>query len=286
VLLSTAVVALAMAGSSVARPARWLRVLALGSAWAVGLALLIMVPDTRVLAVMGYAPMLLIGLPFGWPDVDYSEIFTWPLFNQVFSLVGGFLVIAAAVAWQRRTASACGHCGRSKRGEGWATPQSAARWGRWAVGVAVGVPAVYAASRLAWAVNIPLFIDEEFLRELRAENGHLAGAGLAAFALVGMVLTLGLAQRWGEVFPRWMIGLRGKRVPVRLAVIPASFVAATVTSASVSLLSMPKTRELIAEGDPLVVPMILWPLWSLALAGATLAYYLRRRGTCVSCGRG
>ena len=33
---------------------------------------------------------------------------------------------------------------------------------------------------------------------------------------------LGLVQRWGEVFPRWMIGLAGRRVPIALAVVPAS----------------------------------------------------------------
>ena len=27
---------------------------------------------------------------------------------------------------------------------------------------------------------------------------------------------LGLVQRWGEVFPRWMIGLSGRRVPIAL----------------------------------------------------------------------
>ncbi len=35
---------------------------------------------------------------------------------------------------------------------------------------------------------------------------------------------LGLVQRWGEVFPRWMIGLAGRRVPIALAVVPASIV--------------------------------------------------------------
>ncbi len=35
---------------------------------------------------------------------------------------------------------------------------------------------------------------------------------------------LGLVHRWGEVFPRWMIGLAGRRVPIALAVVPASLV--------------------------------------------------------------
>jgi hypothetical protein len=32
--------------------------------------------------------------------------------------------------------------------------------------------------------------------------------------------------------------------------------------------------------------MAVWPLWSVALGAATLAYHLRRRGACPYCGRG
>jgi hypothetical protein len=34
-----------------------------------------------------------------------------------------------------------------------------------------------------------------------------------------------------------------------------------------------------------VGPEMLWPLWGLALGGATYAYYLRRRDACRACGR-
>jgi hypothetical protein len=56
-------------------------------------------------------------------------------------------------------------------------------------------------------------------------------AGLATVAVGGAILTLGLVQRWGEVFPRWIPFLSGKRVPIWLAVIPASLVAVIVTNA-------------------------------------------------------
>jgi hypothetical protein len=45
-----------------------------------------------------------------------------------------------------------------------------------------------------------------------------SGLFLATFGPVGAGLMLGLVQRWGEVFPRWMIGLAGRRVPSALAV--------------------------------------------------------------------
>lgn len=287
VLLITAVVMLAMAG----RPSVWTnragRALLLGYGWLVAMALLVAVPDAGVLALVGYAPMLLAGAPFGWPpDVDYSDAFSWPLLNQVFALIGGFLVVGAVLAWQRRTAAACVSCGRGVRTASWSTPDSARRWGKWAVAIASAVPALYAVSRIAWAFDVPMFVDDEFLRELHAEDGHLLGAGLAAFALVGVVLTLGLVQRWGETFPRWMIGMGGERVPLKLAVIPGLLVATLVTSAGVGIIVQPEAWEKLGAGDWLVLPQLMWPLWGAALAAATFAYYFRRRSTCAQCGRG
>ena len=40
----------------------------------------------------GYAPMMLIGLPWGWPPVDHGTVFTWALAHQFVSLTGGILV--------------------------------------------------------------------------------------------------------------------------------------------------------------------------------------------------
>ena len=114
-----------------------------------------------------------------------------------------------------------------------------------------------------------------------------AGAGLGAFALAGAVLTLGLVQRWGEVFPRWMIGLAGRRVPIGLATVPATLVAVFVTSASVGFLTADGFLTMFTGGLSLAtLPMLLWPLWGVALAAAALAYHLRRRPVCEACGRG
>jgi hypothetical protein len=286
VLLATAVAMAAMAGPHATRPGGLGRRLLLGFGWAVAAALLVVVPDTRLLALAGYAPMLLLGAPFGWPPVDYAEVFTWPLLNQAASLAGGFLVAGTVLAWQRRSRGACAACGRGEGATALTAPASAARWGRWAAYVAAVIPALYAVTRLAWLVGIPLGISGEFLRELRESGAVWAGAGLGAFAVAGSVLTLGLVQRWGEVFPRWMVGLAGRRVPVLLAVAPASLVSAFVTSASVGLLGSGKVGELLGGAGLAAAPMLLWPLWGVALGAATLAYHLRRRGRCPRCGRG
>ncbi len=43
---------------------------------------------------------------------------------------------------------------------------------------------------------------------------------------------------------------------------------------------------LIAGNWAALRPELLWPVWGVALAAATLAYYYRRRGKCEHCGRG
>jgi hypothetical protein len=110
-----------------------------------------------------------------------------------------------------------------------------------------------------------------------------AGAGLGGFALVGAILTLGLTQRWGEVFPRWMVGLAGKRVPIKLATVPATLVAIFVMSASVGFFTQTGAFAEIADHGLAASPILTWPAWSLALGAATLGYHLRRRPACAKC---
>ncbi|GAA4718444.1 hypothetical protein Prum_081850 [Phytohabitans rumicis] len=285
VLVATAVAAVGMAGQPRVRLRGAPRTLLLAFGWTVVAALLLVVPDARLLTVAGYAPMLVIGAPFGWPDVDYAEIFTWPLANMAFSVAGGLLLARALLSWQFRTAGACVSCGRSGRARGWASVGSAARWGRWATYLAAAIPVAYALTRFAWLAAALLGWSDGHLEEFDGDAVVWVGAGLGAFAVVGAVLTVGLVRPWGEVFPRWVVGLAGRRVPVMLAVVPATVVAVFVTSASLGLLTSGVLWDLAAgEGSWLALPMLLWPAWGAALALATLAHYLRRRGACPRCG--
>ncbi|MFC7530752.1 hypothetical protein [Actinoplanes sp. GCM10030250] len=282
VLLTAAVALIAMAGTD--RPHRYARPVLLGYLGLVVAALLAVVPDGRVLTFAGYLPMMIGGLPFGWPPVDYSTIFTWPLAVMVWSILGGVLIARAAVRWNRRTRRSCEECGRTPDGGGWTSAESARRWGRVAVWVAAVIPAMYAAVRIAWALGFPLGIDSGFLDEMHRTGLVWAGLGLAAFALAGSVLTLGLTQRWGEVFPRWIPFARGHRVPIRLATIPASLVSVFVLSGSVSLLTADGSEALFDRQDLAArLPMMLWPLWAVALGAAAYGYHLRRRGACPRC---
>ncbi|MBB2944044.1 hypothetical protein FB565_003773 [Actinoplanes lutulentus] len=284
VVLLTAAAALVAIGAE-RLPAVPRRVL-LGYLWLVAAALLVLVPDVRLLTVAGYLPMLIGGLPFGWPPIDYAEIFTWTLANEVLAVAGGLLIVRAVLRRQRRAAGACEDCGRTESGTGWTTPASATRWGRIAVWIAVIIPSLYAVVRLAWAAGIPLGIEREFLTEMQETGLVWAGAGLGTFALAGAVLTLGLTQRWGERFPRWMIGLAGREVPIRLATVPATLVALFVFSGSISLYTAEGSEMLVHGGlNAATIPGLLWPLWGAALGAAAYAYHLRRRPPCPRCGR-
>ncbi|GAA2709315.1 hypothetical protein ACFY2R_01815 [Micromonospora olivasterospora] len=156
-----------------------------------------------------------------------------------------------------------------------------------------------AAARALLGVDLPEpaaghRIDRETSRRAADDLDHVLGllreadvrrAGrLAAFATVGAVLTVGLTRPWGERFPRWMPRLAGRRVPPRLALVPAALVALAVTGAGVAELGNP--GHLLDGFSSATAPLLLWPLWGPALGAAALAYHLRRRGACRRCGRG
>ena len=258
-----------------------------GFAWVIAGGLILVVPDYRPLLGLAYAPIVLVGEPFNWPpDVSLGDVLPWPVLNQVLCMAGGVLWAGAAVAYRRRTRGASDEPAR------WTDPESAARWGRWATVVAVAVPLLYAATRYAWALGIPLGITEEFLREGQAVGLWWAGAALAPLAVGGAILTLGLICPWGETFPRWIPIVGGRRVQPRLAIVPASVVAVLVTSAGLMFIRLVITDGLtetfaFAEevGWAALGPELLWPLWGAALAAATLAYHYRRRTRCEHCDR-
>lgn len=109
---------------------------------------------------------------------------------------------------------------------------------------------------------------------------------LLAFTAVGLV------ARWGETWPRWVPGLRGHRVPVLAAVIPASL-GATVLTLLWTWVGIMFSLGLRVDGTPqlpdapigfgdwqgilatvMYAPLLLWgPL----LGAVTIAYAGRRR---------
>jgi hypothetical protein len=257
-----------------------------GFAWGTAAVLLLVVPDARVLMLLGYLPALVLLLK--------ADAVDWPALNQFLALGGGALWAAAALAWQRRGRHACAHCGRAAGAAGRGVGADGPRWGRWATWVAVLAPLPYAATRLAWALDVPLGVTDEFMAVYRADyvakDVGLWRFTLGGMALAGSVLTMGLVQRWGEVFPRWIPLLAGRRVPPALAIVPATLVSVAVTVASLSIWREAAAegfdRDLWADGWGPGGPILFWLPWGVALGLATLAYHLRRRGPCRHCGRG
>ncbi|WP_156178038.1 hypothetical protein [Bacillus sp. SA1-12] len=150
---------------------------------------------------------------------------------------------------------------------------------------------------LAWALGIPLGMDKNLLQDLSSINPmhQIIEWVFGSLCIAGGILTLGLIQKWGERFPLWFPFIGGKRVPVLLAVIPATCVAIAVTSAgfvfttsfiAVKFQLVPAVGLLASQIWGTVGPMLLWIPWGVALGLAAIAYYYRRRGQCKYCGRG
>ena len=280
---------------------RVLRPLLLSAGAALAGVLLLMMTALNLLVKLGYVPFAVVSLFRGakFAQTYLASLTQWATIHQLLCLTGGFLWLAATICYGRRSGGACLYCGRRDGPEGWQTPKRAARWSRMAVFVAMVAPVFYALTRFAWALGFPLGMSEEFLRRGQERGTWIAGLFLAAFGLAGAALMLGLVQNWGEVFPRWMIGLRGRRVPIAAAVVPASLVSVLLTVGGIGIWSSlgqmaaalasaegAKGGGLIGELAIQVGPTLLFPVWGVALAVATLGYYYRRRGACAVCGRG
>ncbi|OZM78360.1 hypothetical protein [Pseudonocardia sp. MH-G8] len=164
--------------------------------------------------------------------------------------------------------------GGAEQAPAWTRPEAAARWGRAAVVVAVVCALPYGLHRLTWLTPRPLGMDAAALAAQPEMRLHGLLLGLAALA--GAVLTSGLVARWGEVWPRWMPVVRGRRVPLAAAVVPGTLVAALFTVAAVPMILMSVRQG--ALWGLLVFP---FPVWGPALGLAVLGYVLRRRGESV-----
>ena len=263
-------------------------------------ALLLLMTGLNLLVLVGYIPAALLGRFTAERSQAYLQGWTqWATIHQLLCLVGGFLWMGATACYARRSVDACVYCGRRDGPEGWTSPEQAARWVSMVVYMAMVVPFFYAFTRYAWALGFPLGMSEAYLRQGQESGTWISGLFLATFGLVGALLMLGLVQRWGEVFPRWMIVLAGRRVPIALAVIPASLVSVLLIVGGIGVWSdlnrmvaawaAGGAESLGSLGGVIIFqlgPTLLFPVWGIALAVAALGYYYRRRGPCTMCGRG
>ncbi|MFJ3926253.1 hypothetical protein [Streptomyces sp. NPDC090022] len=163
--------------------------------------------------------------------------------------------------------------------------------------------APYAAMKLVWASGGTFAgITGEEKLAVSERNGAsgifltLESWGLdptALLAVLGVFLLWGLVRPWGQVFPRWTLFLRGRRVPRWLPLTPALLGAATlapygvaglgylslVTSGVVTM----RRGDFHSSGDALLVAwtgMLAFAVYGIALSMAARSYWLRTRPTC------
>lgn len=138
----------------------------------------------------------------------------------------------------------------------------------------------YTIARASWLTPWPLLAPGGL--DVAADPEVLfTGLSLGTAMLVGGLLTLGLIMPWGRRFPGWMAGLGGRPVPVALAVVPASVVAALFTVGGIDMM-LSVIEGTLSDGSfgqvlEFVIAFPFW-LWGPLLALATWGYAMDRRG--------
>jgi hypothetical protein len=137
-------------------------------------------------------------------------------------------------------------------------------------------PVPYALARATWLTPWPQFAGpvQAMTPEIRLWGLLLGGA-----ATLGAVLTVGLIRPWGEVFPRWMPGLAGRPVPVRVAAVPGGIVATLVTLAAAPMLVAMLAGDLTAGEKVMSVLLFPFSVWGPALGLAVWGYVAHRART-------
>ena len=259
--------------------ALWLSQGGRATPWVAGTAIvaLLVLLDASSLTAVGYLPATVVGSLVGLGEADLSMLLSPGLLLQL-TLLGTVAAFGAVIAGRVRAGLREVERTETPKDRAGRLAVVTARTRRW-TRIAVEAPLVYALTRVLMFFCVPGFDMFRF-----AEPILWAGLGLAVSAAAGAWLTCGLVRPWGEVFPRWMVGLRGRRVPIGLAVVPGLVVAVMVATAAKDLF-----QSLFEDGAgvdalvhwPLVtLPALLWPLWAFALALATVNYGIRRRLAC------
>ncbi|MFJ4950228.1 hypothetical protein [Streptomyces sp. NPDC088760] len=116
--------------------------------------------------------------------------------------------------------------------------------------------------------------------------------GTVLLAALGAFLLWGLVRPWGQVFPRWTLWLRGRRVPRWLPLAPALIGAATLapygvfgvgylTLATAGMVTM-RRGDFHSSSDALLVAWIglaAFAVYGIALIVAARSYWLRTHST-------
>lgn len=191
----------------------------------------------------------------------YVTTITPDLAREAWHLLAVALTMLAALAWAAVLVTRAAEAGSLQRATRWVTRHRVLL----TVIAALG-PLPYGLARLTWLTPWPQFGGEV----VEGNPGAvLQGLMLGSAAWLGIVLTLGLIARWGEVFPRWFPGRGGRPVPPLFAIIPGGCVALMLCGAAIPLL--------LTAGPTGALFFPAW-FWGPALALAVWGYAGHRAG--------
>ncbi|MFG1868487.1 hypothetical protein [Micromonospora arborensis] len=160
------------------------------------------------------------------------------------------------------------------------------RWTRLWAYVAVALPVVgWAVPHGLWVLGVPFGISASKLDDIQRTLSTQTGVAITLVPPLAGLLVLGLVQRWGQQFPRWVPGLRGRRVPPLLAVVPAGLVAlALVTYGVLSVavfVGQLRAGDLpwsdVWDGWAVTATLLVFLGWGVSLGIATTGYTLTTR---------
>ncbi|MBG6064868.1 hypothetical protein [Micromonospora ureilytica] len=235
-------------------PGRW----ATAGSWAAAALLLVV---AFPLHLVFEVPAALAGRPSDWRDLG----------ARLALVVGGALFAGLANAsGPRRGPAAVGY-------------RPVPRWTRrWAY-VAVTLPVVgWAVPHGLWVLGVPVGISARELNDIEQNLSTATGLAITLVPPLAGLLVLGLVQRWGQEFPLWVPGLRGRQVPRRLAVIPAGVVALTLVTYGVlsvavlvgHLLAGDTRWSDVWDGWAVTATLLVFLGWGVSLAVTTTGYAL------------
>ncbi|PYC66705.1 hypothetical protein C7C45_24030 [Micromonospora arborensis] len=160
------------------------------------------------------------------------------------------------------------------------------RWTRLWAYVAVALPVVgWAVPHGLWVLGVPFGISASTLDDIQRNLSTQTGVAITLVPPLAGLLVLGLVQRWGQQFPRWVPGLRGRRVPPLLAVLPAGLVAlALVTYGVLSVavfVGQLRAGDLrwsdVWDGWASTATLLVFLGWGVSLGITTTGYTLTTR---------
>ncbi|MFU8870399.1 hypothetical protein [Micromonospora sp. SL4-19] len=217
-------------------------------------------------------PAAAFGRPADWRD----------LVHRLLLLSGGLILGAVAASLGARRSVL-------PRMEG---PRPVPAWVRhWAYAGCLVPVLGFTVPHALWLMGVPLGISSAGIRAATQDIGLAAGLALTVTPVLGGLLTLGLAARWGQVFPRWIPWWAGHRVPRLLALIPAGVVAVALTSYGLigiylmteALVTRTVTWSQLWSEWAVVGTEFVFLAWGLALGVAALGYHqVTRPGSTVS----